>query len=85
MPRQTTKAKQEVIKLHQENITLSQISKKLNIPKTTSFSNIRRFEARGHHNIFKKTQVDLKNYTTEMKDGSSGCLSMIRRKIRRNF
>ena len=50
MPRQTTKAKQDVIKLHQENLSLSQISKKLNIPKTTCFNFIRRFEARDHPN-----------------------------------
>ena len=50
MPRQTTKTKQELIQLHQENLTLSQISKKLNAPKTTCFDIIRRFEARGHHN-----------------------------------
>ena len=84
MPRQTTKAKQDVIKLHQENLTLSQISKTLNTPKTTCFNFIRRFEARGHHNN-KKTHVDLNNWTKEKKDGSSGCLSEIRRKIRRNF
>ena len=83
MPRQTTKAKQEVTKL-QENFTISQISKKLNIPKRTCFNIITRFKSRGHHNN-KTTQVDLKKWTKEKKDGSSGCLSMIRTKIRRNF
>ena len=84
MPRQTTKAKQEVIKLHKENLTSSQNAKKLNIPKTTYFNIIIRFEARGHHNN-KKSPDRPKKLDKGKKDGSSGCLSMIRRKIRPNF
>ena len=86
MLRQTRKAKQEVIKIHLQNLTLSQISKKLNIPKTIKLVSISLDCLKPEATIIiEKAQVDLNNWTKEKKDGSSGCLSMIPRKIRRNF